>query len=94
MPPPTINTISSSISETFVEQSIQPILETSEEQDARTEKEFLMISEDEILSLILDCHDSSEDEQDPATFEYISMPRAFTPHSMMQRRVCDIALSM
>ena len=83
MPPPAINTISSGIPETFVEQSIQPILETSEEQEARTEKEFLMISEDEILSLILDCHDSSEDEQDPATFEYISMPRAFTPHSMM-----------
>ena len=53
-----------------------------------------MISEDEILSLILDCHDSNEDEQDPAIFEYISMPRAFTPHSMMQRRAHDIAFLM
>ena len=53
-----------------------------------------MISEDEILNLILDCYDSNEDEQDPSIFEYISMRQAFTPHSMMQRRTRDIAFPM
>ena len=44
--------------------------------------------------MILDYYDSSEDEQEPSIFEYISMPRAFTPHSMMQRRTRDIAFLM
>ena len=53
-----------------------------------------MISEVKLFNLILDCYDSSEDEHDPSIFEYISMPRAFTPHSMMQRRIRDIAFPM
>ena len=53
-----------------------------------------MILEVELFNLIIDCYDSSEDEQDPSTFEYISMPQAFTPHSMMQRRTHDIAFPM
>ena len=94
MPLPIINTISSGLLETFTEELIQPIQETLEEQEARAEKEFLMISEDEILNLILDCWHSNEDEQDPSTFEYISMPRAFTPHLMMQMRTRYIAFLM
>ena len=74
MPPPTINTISSGLPETFIGESIQPIQEILEEQEARVEKKFLMISESEILNLILDCCDSSKDEQDPSTFKYISIP--------------------
>ena len=74
MPPPIINTISFGLPKTFTEESIQPIQKTPEEQEARAEKEFLMISEDEILNLIFDCCDSNEDEQDPSIFEYISMP--------------------
>ena len=73
MPPPTINIISFGVPETFAEQSIQPIHEASEGQGARIEKEFLMISEDQILNLIFDYHDSNKDEHDPAIFEYISM---------------------
>ena len=53
-----------------------------------------MISEYELFSLIIDCYDSSEDEQDPSTFEYISMPWAFTPYSMMQKRIRDIVFPM
>ena len=94
MPPPTINTISSNLPETFIEQSIQAIQETLEEQEGRAEKEFLMILEDELFSLIVDCYDSNGDEKDPSTFEYISMPRAFTPHTMMQRRTRYITFSI
>ena len=94
MPPPTINTILFGLPKTFVELLIQAIQETSEEQKARAEKEFLMISKDELFSLIIDYYDSSEDEQDPSILEYISMPRAFTPHSMMQRRTMDITFLM
>ena len=53
-----------------------------------------MISEDELFDLIIDYHDSSEDEQDPSIFEYILMPWAFTPPSMMQSRSRDIAFPM
>ena len=53
-----------------------------------------MILEDELFNLIIDCYDSSEDEQDPSIFEYISMPQAFTPHLIMQRRTSDITFSM
>ena len=42
-----------------------------------------MISEVELFNLILDWYDSSEDEHDPSTFEYILMPQAFTPHSIL-----------
>ena len=62
MPPPTINTISSGLSKTFIEQSIQASQEILEEQEARLEKEFLIILEDELFSLIIDCYDFSEDE--------------------------------
>ena len=86
MPPPTINTILSGLLETFTEELIQPIQETPEEQEARAEKEFLMISEDELSELIFYYYDSSEDEWDPSTFEYIPIPLAFTPYSMIQRR--------
>ena len=53
-----------------------------------------MILEDELLNWIFDYYDSSEDEWDPTIFEYISMLRAFTPHSIMQRRTRDIAFLM
>ena len=74
MPPLIINIISFCLPETFAEQLIQPLQEILEEQEARAEKEFLMISEVKLFNLILDCYDSSEDEQDPSIFEYILMP--------------------
>ena len=53
-----------------------------------------MISEDKLFNLIVNCYDSSENEQDPSTFEYISIPRAFIPHFMIQRRTRDTTLPM
>ena len=53
-----------------------------------------MILKDELISLVVNCYDSSKDEQDPSIFEYISNPRAFTPHSMMQKRTSNITFSM
>ena len=53
-----------------------------------------MISEDELSKLIFDYSNSSKDEWDPSTFEYISMLQAFTFHSLIQRRARDIAFTI
>ena len=79
VPPPTAYTISSGLPESFIENSIQDIPENETEKLERKERELLAILEVEFMSII---SDSSDDEIDPSSYQYISLiPHA--PHLMM-----------
>ena len=55
----------------------------------REERELLVILEADFVSLI---HDSSDDEMDPSTYQYISVSPILVAHLMMQRRVSQISV--
>ena len=61
-------TISSGLPESFIENSIQDILESEIERLERDERELLIILEVDFIGLT---RDSSDDKMDPSTYQYI-----------------------
>ena len=88
MPPPTSYAISSGLLKSFIENSIQNILESEMERLKREERELLAILEADFIGLI---RDSSDDEMNPSTYQYIFMLSIYAPYLMIQRRLSQIA---
>ena len=69
MPPPASYAILLGLPESFIENSIEDILESEMERLEREERELLAILEVDFVDLI---RDSSDDEMDPSIYQYLS----------------------